>query len=92
MVGQIWPKNMPCYGVNFWVPPNSCVEILMPSYEWDFGRCFSREGGVLQSCLVQCTPPCKDMAGSQQSAVQKKCFSRTWPCWHPDLGLLSLHD
>ena len=31
--------------------------------------------------------PCENTPSCQQFATQKKAFTRTQPCWHPDLRL-----
>lgn len=33
------------------------------------------------------SPPCEDNREKSQPATQKRIVTRTWPCWHPHLGL-----
>lgn len=70
-----------------------------------FGRQLDHQGRVLRneiSVLIKKStillsrqisrtppPPCENRDKGQQSATWKSTLTRTWPCWHPDLGLVA---
>ena len=89
-----------CYGLNMYLP-NSHVENVMPKVitlgDGGFGMWLGHESKALMQWInvfIKLTPegsltlpPCEATMRSWQSATQKVVFSRTHPCWHPDLGL-----
>ena len=88
-----------CYGMNFYVPPNSYVEILMPNVmvlgNGPFGRWLGHGDEALMngiSALMKETPqssldplPCEDTMRSLQP--KREVCTLGPPCLQPDLGL-----
>lgn len=94
-----------CYGMvwMFASPPNVYVEILNPKDDSVgdevFGRCIDSEGWAFMNVIgvfirgsreILCSFCRMKTCQEGTSYEPERIFTRTWPCWHLDLGFLSL--
>jgi len=54
-----------------------------------FMRRNTREISLLSLCLCLSSPPLSLWGHREKPAWEERVLTRTWPCWHPDLGLLA---